>query len=76
MHAQSCALKAFLSDVSTADIETCRRACGGHGFLLASGIAPKLCVHTPSVTVEGENTVLYLQVARCVSQNNQLYFLT
>ena len=60
MHAQSCALKAFLSDVSTTDLETCRRACGGHGFLLASGIATKLRGHTSSVTVEGENTVLYL----------------
>ena len=67
MHAQSCALKAFASDISTADLEVCRRACGGHGYLLASGIAAKVGYHASSVTVEGENTILYLQVARSVT---------
>ena len=64
IHAQSCALKAWTSDISTEALETCRRACGGHGYLLASGIASKSGDHASSVTVEGENTVLYLQVAR------------
>ncbi len=64
VHALSCALKAFTTDLTTEAMETCRRACGGHGFLLSAGIAPKCLGHALSVTVEGENTVLYQQVAR------------
>ncbi len=64
LHAQSCALKAFCSDLTTDAMEACRRACGGHGYLLAAGIAPRLGHHLAHVTVEGENTVLYQQVAR------------
>ena len=44
--------------------ETCRRSCGGHGYLLSSGIAQTVLDTMASVTYEGENTVLYLQTAR------------
>ena len=64
LHSQSSGLKAFCSDVGVEAMELCRRSCGGHGYLLACGIpeiyADLLC----SVTVEGENTVLYLQTAK------------
>ena len=42
----------------------CRRACGGHGYLLSSGVADLLTDSLAGVTYEGENTVLYLQTAR------------
>ena len=45
-------------------MEACRLACGGHGYSHASGL-PKIYTHnTAGSTVEGENTVLYLQTAR------------
>lgn len=38
LHALSSGLKALCTDVTAAGIETCRRQCGGHGYLLASGL--------------------------------------
>ncbi|KAL4226800.1 Peroxisomal acyl-coenzyme A oxidase 1 [Mactra antiquata] len=64
LHAQTSGLKAFLSDMSTSMVETCRRSCGGHGYLKSSGIAENMVSSLALVTIEGENTVLYLQTAR------------
>ena len=44
--------------------ETCRLACGGHGYLLCSGLPEMYTVLNASCTYEGDNDVLYLQVAR------------
>ncbi|XP_060076882.1 peroxisomal acyl-coenzyme A oxidase 1-like [Ylistrum balloti] len=64
MHAWSSGMKALLTDIAIYKMEICRRSCGGHGYLRASGISDMVCGATPLATVEGENTVLYLQVAR------------
>lgn len=64
LHAQTCGFKAFLSDESTQLVEMCRRSCGGHGFLLSNGVAENMASSLALITVEGENTVLYLQTAR------------
>lgn len=64
LHAQSSGLKAFLTDMSATLVETCRRSCGGHGYLLSSGVAENMVSSLALVTIEGENTVLYLQTAR------------
>ena len=50
--------------MATQEVEVCRRSCGGHGFLLSSGIAENAMSSKALVTVEGENTILYLQTAR------------
>ena len=47
-------------------LQLCRKACGGHGYSRASGIPDIYVDLAPSVTYEGENTVLYLQTARYV----------
>lgn len=47
-----------------ANIEECRKACGGQGFLLSSGIAEQSRSFAEAVTVEGEQVILSLQVAR------------
>ncbi|XP_076261725.1 acyl-CoA oxidase 1 [Rhynchophorus ferrugineus] len=64
LHATSCVLKA----VSTADaalgIETCRLACGGHGYMASSNLPATYGLVTAMCTYEGENTVLLLQTAR------------
>ena len=64
MHNLTSGLKAYSSDTVCHHIEIGRRACGGHGYSHACGI-PKIFQGTVSLcTVEGENTVMYLQCAR------------
>ncbi|KAH3826400.1 hypothetical protein DPMN_128304 [Dreissena polymorpha] len=69
LHAQSAGLKAFLTDMATGMVEVCRRSCGGHGYLVSSGVAENMVGSLAMVTVEGENTVLYLQTARLHVKN-------
>ncbi|KAL3852532.1 hypothetical protein ACJMK2_016159 [Sinanodonta woodiana] len=64
IHGQLSGLKALVSDLVTYELEMCRRSCGGHGYLKASVIGETLLHALPLVTVEGENTVMYLQCAR------------
>ncbi|XP_050995626.1 peroxisomal acyl-coenzyme A oxidase 2 [Acomys russatus] len=64
LHALSTGMKAMFSDSCTQGAEICRRACGGHGYSKLSGLPTLVTEVTASCTYEGENTVLYLQVAR------------
>ncbi|EDV23302.1 uncharacterized protein TRIADDRAFT_64114 [Trichoplax adhaerens] len=63
LHGISSGLKAYTTDTATAGIEVCRRACGGHGYSNACGIQHIYANVLPCVTLEGENTVMYLQAA-------------
>ncbi|CAO2637669.1 Peroxisomal acyl-coenzyme A oxidase 2 [Lemmus lemmus] len=64
LHALSSGMKAMISDFCTQGTEICRRACGGHGYSKLSGLPTLVTQVIASCTFEGENTVLYLQVAR------------
>ena len=64
MHAMSCCLKAVSSADAAQGIETCRLACGGHGYMTSSNLPSTYGLVTAMVTYEGENTVLLLQTAR------------
>ncbi|XP_078483319.1 peroxisomal acyl-coenzyme A oxidase 1-like isoform X2 [Ciona intestinalis] len=64
LHALSSGLKAYTSAISNTGLEVCRTSCGGHGYSCASGFPALYTNFTPSVTYEGENTVLLLQCAR------------
>ncbi|CAL4142729.1 unnamed protein product [Meganyctiphanes norvegica] len=64
LHASSCALKALFSTDVTDGISVMRLGCGGHGYLASSNLPRIYTSTTPSQTYEGENTVLWLQVAR------------
>ena len=64
LHAMSSGLKALCSELGSSTIETCRRATGGHGYLLMSGLPRLYAATVAACTYEGENTVLYLQTAR------------
>ncbi|UYV83603.1 ACOX2, partial [Cordylochernes scorpioides] len=66
LHAISSGLKAYCADQGSRAVETCRRACGGHGFLLASGLPRLYATTVAACTYEGENTVLFLQTARYI----------
>lgn len=64
LHAISCCLKAICTIEVTQAVETCRLACGGHGYLVSSGFTDIFKFVTAAQTYEGENTVLLLQTAR------------
>ncbi|XP_005387343.1 PREDICTED: peroxisomal acyl-coenzyme A oxidase 2 [Chinchilla lanigera] len=64
LHALTTGTKAMMADFCTHGVELCRRACGGHGYSKLSGLPSLLTQVVASCTYEGENTVLYLQVAR------------
>ncbi|XP_005109417.2 peroxisomal acyl-coenzyme A oxidase 1 [Aplysia californica] len=63
-HSQTSVMKALCSDIAVEHAEILRRSCGGHGYMLLSGLAPLYTSSLGLVTVEGENTVLYQQTAR------------
>lgn len=64
LHTLSSGMKALSSQDAILGIETCRLACGGHGYITSSGL-PYLYTNTVAAcTYEGENTILLLQVAR------------
>lgn len=58
-----CLGKALSTDLMVKDIEICRLACGGHGFSHYSGLPSLLQEISAFTTLEGENTVLYLQLS-------------
>ncbi|KAK8029303.1 Acyl-coenzyme A oxidase [Apiospora marii] len=64
LHATSCALKAYGSTVAGEGLETCRRACGGHGYSSFSGIGSFYADYLPTLTWEGDNYMLTQQVCR------------
>nr|UJP29469.1 acyl-CoA oxidase 3 [Schizochytrium sp. HX-308] len=64
-HATGAGLKALTTTLAADGIEDLRRCCGGHGFLMSSGIAPlEADFKGPNTTAEGDAVVLSLQTAR------------
>ncbi|XP_013924300.1 PREDICTED: peroxisomal acyl-coenzyme A oxidase 2 [Thamnophis sirtalis] len=64
LHALAAGLKVITTEYCSAGVEVCRRACGGHGYSLLSGLPSIYTKVIPSCTYEGENTILLLQTAR------------
>jgi acyl-CoA oxidase len=64
IHASSSALKSFTTMVAADGIEDCRKACGGHGFLQASGLPELFTTYLQNPTVEGDNQMLPQQVVK------------
>lgn len=60
----SCALKALASTEVGNFVEILRQSCGGHGYMASSNFPRLYCLATAAETIEGENTVLWLQTAR------------
>ncbi|MEW5313953.1 MAG: hypothetical protein WDW38_005483 [Sanguina aurantia] len=64
LHALSSGLKALCTGITADGIEACRRTCGGHGYSALSGLPGLFRNYVQNVTWEGDNNVLFLQVAR------------
>jgi len=71
LHAIACCLKAVSSADAAAGVETCRLACGGHGYMTSSNLPTTYGLVTAMCTYEGENTVLLLQTARYLIKQYQ-----
>ncbi|KAJ2850704.1 hypothetical protein IWW36_001673 [Coemansia brasiliensis] len=64
LHATACGLKRWTSDRAIHGIDTCRHACGGHGFSQFSGLNEFFGNQYPNIIWEGDNYVLSQQTAR------------
>ncbi|MCO5569524.1 hypothetical protein L7F22_023238 [Adiantum nelumboides] len=64
VHACTAGLKSITTSTTSDGIEECRKLCGGHGYLCASGLPELYAAYVPACTYEGDNVVLLLQVAR------------
>ena len=65
VHSSAAGLKALCCCMAADGIEDLRRACGGHGYMMSSGIAPlEADFKGPNTTAEGDYVVLSLQTAR------------
>ncbi|KAI9701798.1 MAG: hypothetical protein M1836_001142 [Candelina mexicana] len=63
-HITMAGMKAYATQVASDGAEDARKCCGGHGFSLLSGMPDIVTTVTPCATLEGENHVMYQQVAR------------
>lgn len=75
LHASSSGLKSLATTMASLSIETCRRACGGHGFSMFSGLAHAYQDYLPEVTWEGDNFMLTQQVARYLLKSARHVFV-
>ncbi|KAI8342207.1 acyl-CoA dehydrogenase/oxidase C-terminal [Choanephora cucurbitarum] len=64
LHASSSGLKSLTTTMAIEAIEDCRRACGGHGYSMFSGLGQFYQDYLPNVTWEGDNYILTQQTAR------------
>ena len=64
IHATTSALKSYCTAFTADGIEDCRKACGGHGFLVSSGLVELSNTYLQSCTVEGDNYMLPQQVVK------------
>eukprot|EP01064_Diplonema_japonicum_P002574 TRINITY_DN11637_c0_g2_i1.p1 TRINITY_DN11637_c0_g2~~TRINITY_DN11637_c0_g2_i1.p1 ORF type:complete len:801 (+),score=259.97 TRINITY_DN11637_c0_g2_i1:38-2404(+) len=64
IHASAAGLKGLCCRLAADGMEDCRKACGGHGYLLASGTAASWADYVWQATAEGDLIVMMLQTAR------------
>ncbi|CCG80995.1 Acyl-CoA oxidase [Taphrina deformans PYCC 5710] len=72
VHLLTAGLKAVLSWNVVAGMEESRKALGGHGFSIYSGIGERFAKEVPGQTYEGDNYVLVQQTARGLLKNMSL----
>ena len=64
LHATSAGLKAYITTHVSEGMESCRKMCGGHGFLVNAGFADLYTSYLPFSTLEGTKEVLQQQMGR------------
>ena len=61
-------MQALSTTLASDGMEAARRACGGHGYSLLSGLPTLFTHYVQNVTWEGDNNVMLLQVCCTPSQ--------
>lgn len=64
IHMVMCGLKAWSTQTAADGAEEARKMCGGHGYIVMSGLPDIVNSVTAMCTFEGENFVMWGQVAR------------
>ena len=64
LHASSAGLKAYITTHVSEGMESCRKMCGGHGFLVNAGFSDLYTSYLPFSTLEGTKEVLQQQMGR------------
>lgn len=64
VHMLFCGLKAWSSQTAADGAEDARKMCGGHGYMATSGLPGIVACAVAMCTFEGENFVMWDQVAR------------
>ncbi|KAF1351516.1 acyl-CoA oxidase [Lizonia empirigonia] len=64
VHALCAGLKAYVTGEAAEGAEEARKLCGGHGFMLISGLPDIVGATAGGTTFEGENYVMWQQVGR------------
>ncbi|RAH72516.1 acyl-CoA oxidase [Aspergillus aculeatinus CBS 121060] len=64
IHAVSAGLKAWATQAVAAGAEEARKMCGGHGYLVISGLPDMVATACAAATFEGENYVMWQQTLR------------
>ncbi|CAG2166026.1 unnamed protein product [Oppiella nova] len=72
IHALSSAAKPLSGWICRDAIQECREACGGHGYLKASGLGELRDDHDANNTYEGDNNVLQMQTSNYLMRLWQL----
>ena len=70
-HLQTVGAKVYSTEIAGHGIETCRIACGGHGYSALSGFGRMYANAINAVTYEGDNYVVGKQVPRAILKHWQ-----
>ena len=66
VNAVASGLKAFFTWETVKGLEVCRQCCGGHGYMSISGVSTMFNDYAPTVTYEGDNTLMAMQCSKWV----------
>ena len=73
LHLQTVGAKVYSTEITGKGVETCRIACGGHGYSALSGFGRMYAHSINAVTYEGDNYVIGQQVPRAVLKHWRKY---
>ncbi|KAK5705294.1 hypothetical protein LTR97_002412 [Elasticomyces elasticus] len=65
-HLQTVGAKVYSTEITSHGVETCRIACGGHGYHALSGFGRMYANTANALTYEGDNYVIGQQVPRAI----------
>ena len=66
LHLQTVGAKVYSTEITGRGVETCRIACGGHGYSALSGFGRMYANTINAVTYEGDNYVIGQQLPRAI----------